>query len=50
MTQFQRIERPRVAVTIRRPFALGRNEVTFDGWEACLGDGGCGGYRPPPIA
>ncbi|MFZ1430220.1 MAG: SUMF1/EgtB/PvdO family nonheme iron enzyme [Geminicoccaceae bacterium] len=45
--QSQSDERPRVAVTIGRPFALGRNEVTFDEWEACLGDGGCGGYRPP---
>ena len=27
-------------------FRLGRYEVTFDQWEACLADGGCNGYRP----
>src|SRR5262249_10303317 len=33
-------------VTIATPFAIGKFEVTFDEWEACVGDGGCGGYRP----
>jgi formylglycine-generating enzyme required for sulfatase activity len=28
------------------PFALGKYEVTFDQWDACIADGGCGGYRP----
>ncbi len=32
-------------VTIAR-FAIGRHEVTFDQWDACVTDGGCKGYRP----
>ena len=28
------------------PFAVGVYEVTFDEWEACVNDRGCGGYRP----
>src|SRR5262250_1114096 len=27
-------------------FALGKYEVTFDEWEACVADGGCGGHHP----
>ena len=27
-------------VTISSPFALGKYEVTFDQWEACVADGG----------
>ena len=33
-------------VTIFRAFAVSRFEITFDQWDACLADGGCGGYRP----
>ncbi len=33
-------ESPRHQVRIR-PFALGRTEVTWDEWLACVGDGGC---------
>jgi formylglycine-generating enzyme required for sulfatase activity len=33
-------------VTIAAPFAVGRYDVTFDEWDACLADGGCNGYRP----
>ena len=33
-------------VTIAYPFAVGKFEVTFDEWEACVKEGGCGGYRP----
>ena len=29
-----------------RAFAVGVYEVTFEEWDACLADGGCGGYRP----
>lgn len=29
------------------PFAIGRTEVTFAQWDACLADGGCNGYSPP---
>jgi formylglycine-generating enzyme required for sulfatase activity len=32
-------------VTIARAFALGRHEVTYDQWRACLRDGGCT-HRP----
>jgi formylglycine-generating enzyme required for sulfatase activity len=34
-------EMVRRQVTIPRPFAIGRFEVTFAQWEACLADGGC---------
>ena len=27
-------------------FRLGKYEVTFAQWDACVADGGCGGYRP----
>jgi formylglycine-generating enzyme required for sulfatase activity len=33
-------------VTISKPFAVGRFSVTFAEWDACVADGGCGGYRP----
>ena len=33
-------------VTIAEPFAVGRYEVTFDEWDACVAEGGCNGYRP----
>ena len=33
------------AVAIR-PFKLGKYEVTYAQWDACVEDGGCGGYRP----
>ena len=39
-------EGPQRRVTIAKPFAVGRFEVTFDEWDACVADGGCGGYRP----
>ncbi len=34
-------ERPIHKVTILRPFAVGRYEVTFDQWDACVGESGC---------
>ena len=27
-------------------FAVGKHEVTFGEWDACVGDGGCRGHRP----
>jgi formylglycine-generating enzyme required for sulfatase activity len=36
-----------VRVTIAKPFAAGKFAVTFDEWDACVADGGCGGYKPP---
>ncbi len=38
---------PQHPVTITAPFAVGRTEVTFAEWLACVADGGCRGYRPP---
>lgn len=38
-------EKPVHRVTIQAPFALGRTEVTFDEWDACVTDGGCS-YKP----
>ena len=39
-------EEPVHTVTITRPFALSKHEITFDQWDACVAAGGCGGYRP----
>ena len=39
-------ERPVHQVTISEPFAVGKYEVTFSEWDACVAAGGCGGYRP----
>lgn len=39
-------EGPLHRVTIRAPFAVGVYEVTFAEWDACVGAGGCGEYRP----
>ena len=33
-------------VTIFRAFAVSRYEITFAEWDACVADGGCGGYKP----
>jgi formylglycine-generating enzyme required for sulfatase activity len=34
-------EGPQHKVVIERPFAVGRYEVTFAQWDACVGEGGC---------
>ena len=39
-------EGPRHVVTIQEPFAVGKYEVTFLEWDACVAAGGCNGYRP----
>lgn len=39
-------EGPQHTVTIARQFAVGRFEVTFDEWDACVAAGGCNGYKP----
>lgn len=41
-----RDEGPQREVSIQ-PFAIGKYEVTFAQWDACLGGGGCNGYSPP---
>src|SRR6266704_6999513 len=33
-------------VTIAAPFAVGKFEITFDEWDACVRDGGCSNIRP----
>lgn len=38
-------EGPQHRVMIRRPFAVGKYEVTFEEWDACVSAGGCG-HRP----
>jgi formylglycine-generating enzyme required for sulfatase activity len=40
------IEGPQHRVTIAYSFAVGRYDVTFAEWDACVADGGCNGYRP----
>ena len=39
-------ESPQHRVTIPAAFAVGKYEVTFAEWDACVSAGGCGGYRP----
>jgi formylglycine-generating enzyme required for sulfatase activity len=39
-------EGPQHKVTIPRPFAVGKFEVTFAEWDACVAGSGCNGYRP----
>ena len=39
-------EGPQHKVRMGEAFAIGKYEVTFDEWEACVAGGGCGGYRP----
>jgi formylglycine-generating enzyme required for sulfatase activity len=41
------LEGPQRRVTIAKPFAVGKFEVTFAEWEACAADGGCAGNRNP---
>ena len=33
-------------VSLKRSFAIGRFEVTFAEWDACVSDGGCSSYKP----
>jgi len=39
-------EGPQHTVSIAAPLAVGRFAVTFEEWDACVADGGCGGRRP----
>ena len=39
-------ERPRHRVRIPAASAVGKYEVTFDEYDACVAGGGCGGHRP----
>jgi formylglycine-generating enzyme required for sulfatase activity len=40
---------PPQQVQFKQSFAVGRFAVTFDEWDACVDDGGCGGYRPADL-
>jgi formylglycine-generating enzyme required for sulfatase activity len=40
-------EGPQHTVTFAKSFAVGRFSVTFDEWDACVAEGGCGRYLPP---
>jgi formylglycine-generating enzyme required for sulfatase activity len=40
-------EKPMHRVTIARPFAVGRFEVTFAEWDKCAADGGCANNKSP---
>ena len=35
-----------VQIAIGQAFAVGKFAVSFDEWDACVENGGCGGYRP----
>jgi len=37
---------PAHRVTINYQIAIGKYDVTFSEWDACVQDGGCGGYKP----
>jgi formylglycine-generating enzyme required for sulfatase activity len=39
-------EGPQHQVAFGQPFAVGKFAVTFEEWDACVADGGCGGHRP----
>ena len=39
-------EGPVHRVVILASFSVGKFEVTFSEWDACVLDGGCRGYRP----
>ncbi len=39
-------EKPAHQVTIAKEFAVGKFEITFDQWDACLSGGGCRAYHP----
>ena len=39
-------EGPQHRVTIRESFAVGKYEVSFAEWDACVAGGGCNDYRP----
>jgi formylglycine-generating enzyme required for sulfatase activity len=46
MAMFDKMEEPRHPVAVAKSFAVSRYAVTFAQWDACVADGGCGGYRP----
>jgi len=45
--QGEDMEHPQHAVTIAKPFAVAKFQLTFDEWDACARHGECNNYRPP---
>jgi len=41
-----RFENPMKTTFIDYAFEVGKYEITFNDWDKCVSDGGCGGYRP----
>ena len=39
-------ELPQHQVSIAKPFAVSKFELTFAEWDACVAGGGCSGYKP----
>lgn len=39
-------EGPRLNARLSNAFAVGKFEITFAEWDACVADGGCKGYKP----
>ena len=46
MGGFLEVEQPQHTVTIAKPFAVSKYELTFADWDACVSGGGCDGYKP----
>ena len=46
MGGFLEVEQPQHTVTIAKPFAVSKYELTFADWDACVSGGGCNGYKP----
>jgi formylglycine-generating enzyme required for sulfatase activity len=40
------MEEPQHRVTLAKPFAVSKYELTFADWDACVAGGGCNGYIP----
>jgi formylglycine-generating enzyme required for sulfatase activity len=41
-----KMEDPQHRVTLAKPFAVSKYELTFADWDACVAGGGCNGYKP----
>ena len=42
-----KVESPQRSMTIAKPFAVGKFELTFAEWEACVAGGGCASNKSP---
>jgi formylglycine-generating enzyme required for sulfatase activity len=43
------VEQPQHRVTLAKPFAVSKYELTFADWDACVSGGGCNGYDPKDL-